>query len=323
MTLADRLIAGRLLATAGAVLAFLCLVAVTTQALNQVYRVIDAEKGPEVAAWIALLILPRGAGLLLPIAWLVALVRTGDGLREGRESVVLMGTGRGPLRLLRPALLLSGAAAALMLVSGLFLEPFANRQLRETVLSLRYEALNILTRDSVLREVEPGLYVRGGPRDETGAILGFPIPDRRQRPGETLYFAEAVRLIRTEAGTPVLEPENGRIQVRDAAGRDSYSAEFRRYRTDPETLFSELPGGYGAHETLTGELVRAWAEGRANGRQRAELLRRLTDWLYPLAFLGLAAWVSLRADNRAAGALFAALAAAEARGPRGRRGAAP
>lgn len=296
MRLIHRFIARRILAVTGVVFAFAAVIVLTTQVLNQVFHIIDASASPLVAVELMVWMFPKVMAGVLPLAWLVGLVQSYDTLHDNSEAVVIVGTGQSPARMLRPAVWLAGGFAALILCSSLVVEPYANRQMRQALYDLRYESLNLVTRDSVLREVEDELYVRGGARQEDGSLKGFFILDRRRAPAETLYIAETVQLIRRE-GVLQLEMTNGHIYRRDEAGRDSYNVAFKVYYTNPEDFFSDLPGGFGAVETSTAELWRKWNEG-AGRKTQAELVRRASDWLYPLVFCALAAWVVMRAQTR-------------------------
>ena len=301
MNVIHRLVARRLVVLAAVILSFAVVIVASTQVLSQVFSIIDASGGVWAALVLLVLMLPKTVAAVLPLAWLVALVQTYESMRESRESVIVSAAGRAPLYLFRPAFLLSVLVALAMLASALFLEPRANRAMRQALYDLRYESLSIVARDSVLREVEDGLYVRGGPQDPDGTINGFFILDRRDRPAERLYVAETVRLTRKD-GVPQLEMSNGRIHVRGADGQEAYSVAFRRCFTDPEDFFSDLPGRFGATETSTAALVERVRAGRDGPRTRGELVRRASEWLTPLAFAALAGWLVVRGQTRGAAA---------------------
>ena len=86
--------------------------------------------------------------------------------------------------------------------------------------------------------------------------------------------------------------------VRELDTGATYFARFGTFRAASDTLLIGFSIHYRPRETSTAELIALAGEESAVDARR-ELLRRLTDWLYPLAFCALAAWLTIRADKNA------------------------
>lgn len=296
MTLAQRLIAGRIISTAVAICAVLLLILATSQLLNQSTRIIDASGGWWVVVQLVTLALPGVTAGLLPLAWLVGLMQSYNTMRDNSETVILMGAGRGHGFMLRPAIVLSVLVALLMLGLSLFVEPAANRQMRDVIATLGYQAQTAVIGDGVLRELAPGLFLRAGPMDENDALSGFLVLDRREQGIETLMIAESLRLVRDTDGETQLELVNGHLLVRDLETGLAHSARFGQFIAEPAFFISDAGTRYRARELPSAALFQTLREGGGDSGLWHELIRRLTDWLYPLAFCAIAAWLTVRAD---------------------------
>lgn len=294
MQLIQRLVLRRTFARTLIVFLFVASIIMTTQVLNQALSLIDASSNLAMAARLFALFLPAIGVVILPLAVLVGLIQTFDTMKEDSETTVIFATGVHPVVLLVPVGVIAAALSVIVLVTSLVIEPLANRAVRNIVNSLRFDAINILASDSVLRELEPGLFVRGGPRSDDGTIQGVFILDRRNLPAEILYVAESARLT-TTAGKTRLTMVNGVVQARDNTGRDRQFIAFGEYITDPEYFFSDLPGTFGPRQTSTLVLWRALQNNVDTGQglpaMKVELVRRATDWLYPLVYSSFAAWL--------------------------------
>lgn len=297
MKIADRLVVSRILVTTTLVCAVLLVLMATTQLLNQATRIIDASGGWVVVLSLAALSVPGVIATLLPLAWLIGVMQAYGAMRANSETVVLMGTGKGPAFLLRPAIWLALSVAGLMLLNSVFLEPAANRKGREIIHALIHDAMSVAIKDGVLREIEPGLFVRAGPADVDGAAQGFLLYDRRQRPSEALLLGQSAQLSRDTGGASILEVLGGQMLVRELDSGAVYSARFGTFRAASDTLLTGFSTHYRPRETSTAELVALVRADGAAVDARRELLRRLTDWLYPLSFCALAAWLTIRADK--------------------------
>ncbi|MFN3145752.1 MAG: LptF/LptG family permease [Paracoccaceae bacterium] len=298
MYLIQRRILAKMLSQTLFVFCFVGVIVTTTQVLNQVFRLIDASSNLLVALEMFAFLIPTITVTVLPLAFLIACINVHDRMDEDRETVILSGTGAHPAFILLPAGVLAAALSGLVLAISLYVEPWGNRMGSDIKNALTFDALKIIAGNGVLREVQPGLFIRGGGYDESGQIDGLFILDRRAADEEVSYVAERGAFFETEAGV-ILRLYDGSIQIRDADGQTVHKVRFGRYEAEPRTLFQEPSGqSYRPRQTTTAELVRMVAE--EDNRQytissmRKELIRRWTDWLYPLVYFAIVAFLVLR-----------------------------
>lgn len=300
MRVISRMMARRVAARSLAVFGFVGVIILTTQVLNQASKLVEASSSLWLVVRLLVLFVPTIAVVILPVAFLIAVIQTYDSMDENLETAVVQATGAGPWTLLAPAGLVGAGVAAIVLLTSLFVEPAANRAVRDLLGTVQLDAIQIIATDGVLREVEPGLFVRGGAQSDDGQINGIFILDRRRDSGEILYVAERGQLVRDQ-GRIRLEIFNGTLLVRNRAGAEEQRVSFGKYITEPEAFFGTVETRFGARHATTAELLRQLGTDN-DARARSELVRRSTDWLYPVLFVALAAALTCRAvPSRQAG----------------------
>lgn len=282
-------IAGRSLA----VFVFVGVIILTTQVLNQASKLVEASSSLWLVARLMALFVPTISVVILPIAFLIAVMQTYDSMDESLETVVVRATGAGPWLLLAPSVLMASLIAGVVLLTSVFVEPAANRAVRDLLGAVQLDAIQIIATDGVLREIEPGLFVQGGARSASGKLEGIFIFDRRRPSGEILYVAESGALVRHE-GKLQLEIFNGTLLVRNRAGGEEQRVSFGRYVTEPESFFGNPETLFGARQTATFDLI-ATLKAAPDARTRSELVRRFTDWLYAFVYMALVAALTARA----------------------------
>lgn len=297
MYLIQRRILRKILSQTLFVFCFVGVIVTTTQVLNQVFRLIDASSNLLVALKMFGFLVPTITVSVLPLAFLIACINVYDQMDEDRETVILTGTGAHPGFTLVPAGLIAAGLAGLVLYLSLMVEPQANRVVRETINSLKFDALKIIAGNGVLREVEPGLFIRGGGYDEEGLIDGLFILDRRNPAEEVSYVAQTGEIVETNEEAQLIL-FNGSIQIRDLSDDNVHRIRFGRYVTEPAALFQPAQqGSFRPRQTSTADLARMVAAEDNHlytvSSMRKELIRRYTDWLYPLVFASIVAFLVL------------------------------
>lgn len=300
MKLSDRLVLGRLLPRTAVIFLFAAVVGMTTQLLGEIFRLVEAAGGLALAWQFFSFVFPMITVSLLPFAFLVAMLITYGSMEQDRESTVLLASGMRPLTLLRPSIWLAVAISALVLVFSLFFEPPANRALRAMLDGLHHDPLRLIVADGTLRELAPGLYAHARGTGPDGEITGLMVIDRRNSDEQLLLLAGSGVISRGESRMQ-LRLEQGIMLLHDPAHDGAHSLRFGRFIGDPSEFLPPDPPAWGPIQATTPELVSmvraARAEGRAHGQARAELLRRLTDWLWPLVFLAIGAWAIAGTDR--------------------------
>lgn len=240
MALIQRMILRRLVQRMALAFAMVGVIGVATQILRHVAEIVDSASGAMPVVRMFVLLLPMVAVVILPVALLVALAQTFDGLDEAMETAAVRASGAGPLFLVAPALWLGAGVAAPVLATSLWLEPAAHRGLPGTMGALKMDALGVFATEGVFRQVEPDLFVHGGKKGADGWIDGLFLLDRRDPDRESLTLARAARLVR-DGGVPVIEMVDGSVARRDAAGREVLRLGFGRFTMAAQQLFSDLP----------------------------------------------------------------------------------
>jgi LPS export ABC transporter permease LptF/LPS export ABC transporter permease LptG len=222
-----------------------------------------------IVARLMLTLVPAQLGLTIPMALLIAILVAFGRLSGDREIVVLMACGVSPLRLLRPVLLLSAAAAAATAWVMIEAIPDANQTFREITLRVVADRAEGQVRpreffadfpDTVLyvREVPPG----GGWQDVFAA-------DTRNPMQPVIYLARTGRMIvNREKRTIEMVLENGSRHTTNA--KDPAVYEMVRFAQlivslDPETVFPRKGPARGEREMTIPELQKRIAELKSEG----------------------------------------------------------
>ncbi len=269
-------------------------IATTTQVLNQLYRLIEASSDFTFAFRLYAFLVPTVTVTILPVAFLIGVMGVYRAMEEDREAVIVAASGAPLSFVFKPAILLGAIVAATVLLVSAFVEPLANREVRNSIALLTTDIAEYVASQGILTEIEPGLFVRGGTRAADGQIKGLFILDKRDPAQEIIYIAEGGR-VAEEDGDLVLEMFGGAIHVRATATGQVHRFEFGRYMSSVPWFEGAEALAYRPRETTTPMLLASHLGGAEVGfrrsEARSELVRRFTDWLYPFAYLGVGAVV--------------------------------
>lgn len=266
-------------------------IVIATQILNQVTRIIDARQNVLIVLEFFVFFIPTITVSVLPFALLIAVVQTFDTMEEDNEVAIISAAGAKPLYTLMPAVVLTIAISGSILLISLFVEPAANRMVRDLINSMKYNAIQIAAGSGALQEVERGLHVRIAEQGLNGSLDRVFILDRRDEVTEQAYYAKSGWLLEID-GLNVLRLTDGTIQYRDRRSGGTSQIVFDNYLVDIESLFSRSADlGYRPRQTGTADLLASWRGGSPSNSVQRELVRRFSDWLYPLAFFSIAAFV--------------------------------
>lgn len=276
-------------------------VGTTTQVFNQLYRLIEASSNMVFALQLYAFLIPTVTTTILPFAYLIGVMTVLRTMEEDREAVILAGSGASAVFLAKPAALLGAIVAVIVLVVSVWIEPVANREARTATVLLSGDIARYVASQGSLTEIEDGLFVRGGRRAADGDIQGLFILDKRDPRQEVIYVAEEGRVIEAPDGDGlVLEMFGGSIHVREVETNGVHRFSFGRYLSTVPWFEEAAALTYGTRETPTASLWPGSARDsqfRVSDRDAlSELVRRLTDWLYTGAYLGIgfAVWLLSR-----------------------------
>ena len=269
-------------------------IATTTQVLNQLYKLIEASSDFSFAFRLYAFLVPTVTVTILPVAFLIGIMGVYRAMEEDREAVIVAASGAPLSFIIKPALYLGAIVSVIVLLVSTFVEPLANREVRNSIALLTTDIAEYVASQGILTEIRPGLFVRGGTRSADGEIQGLFILDRRDPAQEVIYIAEGGRVAEDD-GDLVLEMFGGMIHVRDTATGRVHRFEFGHYLSSVPWFEGAGALAYRPRETTTPVLLATRLGGTDLGFQRSEarseLVRRFTDWLYPMAYLGVAAVV--------------------------------
>lgn len=203
--------------------------------LSQSLRFIDliVNKGLSAVSFmkLTLLLLPTFLGLVLPVALFCAVLHSYNRLAIDRELVALRAAGLGPRELIRPALLVTAAIAALLFAVMLYLMPAGYRAFKDQQFVIREDFTHILLQEGTFNSFGSGLTVYVREIGRSGEVVGILVHDERDRSHPVTMMAESGTLVRSAEG-PRLLLINGNRQAFDRANRSLGLLYFDRYTFD-------------------------------------------------------------------------------------------
>jgi len=254
--------------------------------------------------------------LVLPIAFLMALLLGLGQLSRDGEIMALRASGFSFGRVLAPLLLAAAGAAALTAALGNWAGPVSLKRSNDHVEAMVSRITHIELKPRTFRRIADWTFYADEADAVTGRLGGVKLTRRVQRPGSQ------PRLMRISAsrGRYGVEPALG-IKIELADGTLSQSSFGGRARlmhggfTSYRTLLPFFSGGtetrpLHAREMTTPALLARLSEGVEDGRlalrYRMEIVSRLSVTLAPLVFFLLGAPLGLVLDSKARSSGFAA-----------------
>ena len=203
--------------------------------LSQSLRFIDmiVNRGLPLATFVYLtmLLLPTWLSIVLPIAGFAGVIFIYNRMTGDREIVVLEASGLSPMRLARPAILVSVAITLICYVMTLYLIPLSYRAFKELQFQIRHNYTDVLLREGVFNTIASDITVYVRARQKSGELTGIIVHDDRDPRQKVTLIAERGALVVTDGG-PRVFMQNGNRQSRDnTTGRISLLY-FDRYTVD-------------------------------------------------------------------------------------------
>ena len=209
---------------------------------------------------LALLILPRFIEIVLPIAIFLAVLFSYNRLISESELVVMRASGLSQTTLARPALILAGAGALVLLALSTYLLPAAFREFKDLQFQIRGRFASALLQEGVFTTISDRFSVYIRTRDRRGELGGILIHDMRDPKKPVTLLAERGALVDGPQGPRVLMMNGSRQQYELETGKlavlsfDRYTVELAggkdapgiRSREAEELYFHELFDAGGA-----------------------------------------------------------------------------
>ncbi len=285
MKLIERYIAGRVLQMALAfvlpVLAIIWLV----QVLGRINLVTDSGQSIGSFLLLAALILPTIVPMVLPFGVVIGTAQTLASMNRDSELAIIDGAGTSRWMILKPILVIAAATSILSFSVDNFVEPVVRTKARDMIASVYADLLSSVIEEKTFRKLDDGLYVEISRRMQGRVLKGLFVADYRDPASETIYYAREGAV---DANGSTLVMRNGEVQRRDAEGEvsiirfDSYSFDLAaltngRGQTGLAAIDRDLPFLLDPDPSDPDVMANP-------GQYKAELHRRLTEWLFPIIY---------------------------------------
>ncbi|MGB0921569.1 MAG: LPS export ABC transporter permease LptF [Alphaproteobacteria bacterium] len=284
--------------------AFFAAVLMAVVWLTQAFRMLDLilNRGQDAGTFglFALLITPKVATIVIPIALLCAVLYCLNRLRNDSELVVLWSAGMDARSIAAPILMATWVITLIMFVVTLYLAPQGQRTLRGLIVEVREDLAGAVLQEATFNQPANGLTVYVRERAPGGELTGLLVHDNKNKDKPVTYMAERGLFLKTDA-SPRIVMQNGRIQTLDRKTGAFSTLSFDKYTFDLGQFVSEdVLVQYKPSERTLMELFKPDEFARTDREARkfqTELHMRLSGPLYGLAFVYLALALLLHAPH--------------------------
>lgn len=214
----------------------LTLLAILAQGLSRTDLIIENRQSALTYFYVVILGAPQIIALLTPLALFIAAVWSLNRIHRDSEIVVAQAASMSRWQIASPVIRLAVMAAILHLLIGLFVQPTAQRQLRETVSDARADLAASLIRPGQFTQASEQLtfFAR---ESRGGELRGILISDARDPERPVDYLAQSGTTIEVD-GRPAIVMRNG--QIHDLDENESLSIlDFEQYTFDLSPFLRE------------------------------------------------------------------------------------
>jgi lipopolysaccharide export system permease protein len=259
----------------------------TTQVLARVNLVTDSGQSALTFFELATLILPSIIPIVVPFALIIAVAQTLSTMNTDSELVVISAAGGSRRIIAQPIVLLALLASVFSFAVDNGIDPYARERGRHLVAEARADLLSLVIQEGTFRKIDDGLYVQVAERLPDGRLGGIFVADSRQEGTDLVYYAKT--------GAVVQEPQKSMLVMSDGVvhrkspGGDLSVIRFTSYAFDLSAFSSAAASitMYPKDRTLP-YLMNPDPSDKMFQKSpqsfRAEVHRRLTEWIYPLVF---------------------------------------
>ena len=291
MSLIERYLFRQLLGPTVAAVAALAGIAILSTSLGRLELIVEYGQSAAVFGRITALALPSLLGLILPIAIFVASLIALNRLHTEQEIVVCFASGMSRWRVISPVVRLAAVAAIVVLAMNLFASPWAARQVRAELFSIRTDLAATLVREGEFNKPAAALTVYAQRVERDGRLVNVFIHEERPGRGPRTFAAKEGRIV-TRNQAPALIMNNGSSEEYDDFGTltflvfDENVFDLKPFVNTEDQLFFKISDRY-LHELVFPDLRHAW-ERSSQAKMLAEAHGRLSAPLYTFSFVMLA-----------------------------------
>lgn len=245
MQVFNRYIVKNLLLATTFITVTLSAVIILTQSLRFLELIIESGADTQTFWTLTLLALPRFWEVIVPIALMIATTFTYSRLKDSSELVIMRGTGFSPLKIARPAIMISVFFTLILWGITLWGTPHSLSYLQKIKHVVQSQFSVMLLHENVFNRLGKDFIVYVQDRDSSGTLSGVVIHDQSARdPYPSTILAKR----------GVLNEQDGAYQVIVYNGsRQSYNPETKiLQRLDFERYIVDLP--------LTSEVQDRWKQ---------------------------------------------------------------
>ncbi|MBU2533582.1 MAG: LPS export ABC transporter permease LptF [Alphaproteobacteria bacterium] len=237
------------------------------------------------------LALPGLIAIIAPVALMIAAIHVINRLNNDSELIILSASGANIWTLARPLLILALAVSVLLAFSNHYVMPWSLRLLREKIIEVRSDLLAQVLTPGRFSRPEDNVIIHIRDRRLDGTLEGILMHDTRNPKELITYLAETGRIVKQPSGSSFLTMSNGHILRAKGGDEPPELLTFANYGIDLERFEGKLDKdtNWRPRERYFDELVNPDPKERGYkrkmGHYRAELHERLSNPLYPFAFV--------------------------------------
>lgn len=293
-----------------------------TRAVQEVDILLNKGQGILTYLKMTSLGVPTLTAAIVPMALLIGLIQTINGLNKDSELVVIHASGASRSVLLKPFVALGLLASVIVLTLHLWAAPLSMQTLRNYISKVRADLVSVIVQEGKFQNVGKGIVVHIASRAPGGLLKGIFIHDNRDPRYALTYMARDGSVLEIEDRAYLLL-EEGQIHRRDVKNGDLSIIKYNSYAFNLTTLTPGRTGSISSQMELnTLDLLFPDKEDpfykSYPGRFQAELHTRLTGGLYPiLVVLSLLTFIGNPSSHRQGQVIVIIVACASIVGLRG------
>ncbi|MBP1850744.1 LPS export ABC transporter permease LptF [Rhizobium halophytocola] len=257
----------------------------TTQVLNRINLVTDSGQSIGSFMKLASLILPTLLPTVMPFALVIGITQTLTMMNNDSELAVIDAAGASRGIVYRPLISFAVLLCIFSFVMTSFVEPRLRVSVREMIAAAYADLLSTVIEEKTFRRLDDGLYVQISQRLSGRILKGLFVADSRDPAYDMIYYAREGAV--DETGKALIM-RDGEVERKTPDGNVSI-VRFDSYSFD----LSELSQSRGEARLHAGDRDLSFLLSpdpndkdyvKRPQEYRAELHKRLSGWLYPLAF---------------------------------------
>ncbi len=289
MKLIERYIFRRVFVLSVGTLVTTTTIALTTQVLLRVNLLSSTGQSLLTFLELAALLIPSMLMIVAPFALMIGAAHTLTTMNTDSELAVLESSGGSPYLTARPILMIAALMSILTLLTGLYVEPWANRHLRDLLNNASADLFSLAVQTGTFHQIEDDVYVQIAEKLPGGRLGGIFLSDQRDETTDQVYYARFGTFIES-GGNDVLILSDGELHRKDTDSGKVSVIRFAAYGLDLSEIRgrSNEPQTYYAKERPTSFLLNPDPNDSMfkhdPGLFTREIHKRFTLWLYPMMF---------------------------------------